>query len=307
MTNRESGVGATGARPHDMGSFVATSTALLERRRYVPPMPDLSQQNLHGRTALVTGAARGLGRAYAHALAAHGADVAVLDIDLASFMQFAGEQAAMTAASTAEEIRAMGRRSIEIACDTTDAAAVRAAVDDIVEQWGRLDIVVCNAGGGSGRPSQSRPSIMDLAEFDVVLRRNLHSTVHTCQAVAPIMRSQSYGKIITVASRAGLEPISDGGYAHYGTAKAAVVMYSKYLAQELGPEGITVSCIAPGSIATGRLAPLFERAGDALVDRIALRRVGTPQDCAGVVAFLAGPASDYLTGAVIPVDGGASR
>jgi 3-oxoacyl-[acyl-carrier protein] reductase len=270
-------------------------------------MSDMSQQDLRGRTALVTGAARGLGRAYAHALAAHGADVAVLDIDLASFMQFAGEQAAMTAPSTAEEIRAMGARSIEIACDTTDASAVRAAVDDIVEQWGRLDIVVCNAGGGSGRPSQSRPSIMDLDEFDVVLRRNLHSTVHTCQAVAPIMRSQGYGKIITVASRAGLEPISDGGYAHYGTAKAAVVMYSRYLAQELGPEGITVNCIAPGSIATGRLAPLFERAGDALVDRIALRRVGTPQDCAGVVAFLAGPASDYLTGAVIPVDGGASR
>ena len=261
---------------------------------------------LLGRTALVTGAARGLGRAYAHALAGLGADVAVFDIDLHSYESFESEREAMTAATTGAEITAMGRKVIELVVDTTDAAAVLDAVNRIVGEWGHLDIVVCNAGGGMGRPGTSRASSMDLDEFDIVLRRNLHSTVHTCLAVAPIMRTQGYGKIITVASRAGLQPPVNGGYAHYGTAKAAVIMYSQYLAQDLGPSGITVNCIAPGSIATGRLAPLFERAGDAMVNRIALRRVGTPDDCAAVVGFLAGPASDYLTGAVIPVDGGAT-
>jgi 3-oxoacyl-[acyl-carrier protein] reductase len=260
---------------------------------------------LAGRVALVTGAARGLGRAYAHVLAAQGADVAVLDVNLASYLEFPAERDGMTANTTGDEIRATGRRVIELEVDTTDAEQVQEAVDQIVSQWGRIDIAVCNAGGGEGRPKWSRASTMDLAEFDRVLQRNLHSTVHTCMAVAPTMKALRYGKIITVASRAGLEPPDGGGYAHYGTAKAAVIMYSRYLAQDLGPDGITVNCIAPGSIATGRLSPMFERAGDDLVNRIALRRVGFPSDCAGVVAFLAGPASDYLTGAVIPVDGGA--
>ena len=87
---------------------------------------------------------------------------------------------------------------------------------------------------------------MDLAQFDAVLRRNLYGTVHTCVAVAPIMKAQGAGKIITVSSQAGRRASSDGGYAHYGTAKAAIIMYTKYLAQDLGPHGIQVNCIAPG-------------------------------------------------------------
>ena len=265
----------------------------------------LEGTTLEGRTALVTGAGRGLGRAYALELARLGADVAVLDVDIRSYRAFEGEAAQMTADTTAAEVEALGRRSIELEVDVTDAGAVAAAVEQIGEAWGRLDIAVCNAGGGIGSPAGSRASTMDLAEFDAVIRRNLYGTVHTCTAVAPLMRAQQYGRIITVSSQAGRRASGDGGYAHYGVSKAAIIMYTRYLAQDLGADGINVNCIAPGFIGTGRLTPMFESAGtDRLTRTVALRRIGTPEDCATVVGFLAGPAADYLTGAVIPIDGG---
>jgi 3-oxoacyl-[acyl-carrier protein] reductase len=263
--------------------------------------------SLQGTCALVTGGGRGLGRAYALHLAALGADVAVLDVDTRSYRDYAGETAQMTAESTALEIEALGRRSIEIEADVGDAAAVQAAVDGIVSAWGRLDIAVCNAGGGLGSPAESKASTMDLDQFDAVLRRNLYGTVHTCTAVAPIMKEQGSGKIITVSSQAGRRASGDGGYAHYGTAKAAIIMYTKYLAQDLGPHGIQVNCIAPGYIGTGRLTPMFEGVGvERLTRSVAARRIGTPEDCARVVGFLAGPESDYVTGTIIPIDGGST-
>ena len=140
---------------------------------------------LEGRCALVTGGGRGLGRAYALQLASMGADVAVLDVDTRSYRDFEREAAQMTAESTALEIEALGRRAIEIEADVGDAAAVQAAVDRIAREWGRLDVVVCNAGGGLGSPAESRASTMDLDQFDAVMRRNLYGTVHTCTAVAP--------------------------------------------------------------------------------------------------------------------------
>jgi 3-oxoacyl-[acyl-carrier protein] reductase len=263
--------------------------------------------SLQGTCALVTGGGRGLGRAYALHLAALGADVAVLDVDTRSYRDYAGETAQMTADSTALEIEALGRRSIEIEADVGDAAAVQAAVDGVVSAWGRLDIAVCNAGGGLGSPAESKASTMDLEQFDAVLRRNLYGTVHTCTAVAPIMKEQGSGKIITVSSQAGRRASGDGGYAHYGTAKAAIIMYTKYLAQDLGPHGIQVNCIAPGYIGTGRLTPMFEGVGvERLTRSVAARRIGTPEDCARVVGFLAGPESDYVTGTIIPIDGGST-
>jgi 3-oxoacyl-[acyl-carrier protein] reductase len=260
---------------------------------------------LEGQIALVTGAGRGLGRAYALELARLGADVAVVDVDVRSYLEFEREASQMTAESTSAEVVALGRRSLELEADVTDAAAVGRAVERLRDAWGRVDIVVCNAGGGLGTRDGSRASTMDLAEFDAVIRRNLYGTVHTCTAVAPIMRAQGSGKIITVASQAGRRASDNGGYAHYGVSKAAIIMYTRYLAQDLGPEGITVNCIAPGYIGTGRLMGMFESMGlDDVVAAVALRRIGTPQDCASVVGFLAGPASDYLSGAVIPIDGG---
>jgi 3-oxoacyl-[acyl-carrier protein] reductase len=281
---------------------VDTASAMGIAARQYEPMP--AQYPLEGQTALVTGAGRGLGRAYALHLAELGADVAVVDRDVRSYRDFEAEEALMTAGSTGEEVSALGRRTTEIEADVTDAAAIAAAVRQVYDEWGRLDIAVCNAGGGIGAPRESRASTMDLDQFDAVVRRNLYGTVFTCTAVAPIMKEQSRGRIITVSSRAGLAPSRDGGYAHYGTAKAAIAMYTRYLAQDLGPFGITVNCIAPGSIGTGRLMPMFEPGMDKLVRSVALRRIGTTQDCAAVVGFLAGPGAAYLTGAVIPIDGG---
>jgi 3-oxoacyl-[acyl-carrier protein] reductase len=125
------------------------------------------------------------------------------------------------------------------------------------------------------------------------------------------MKRQRSGKIITVSSVAGLSASTDGGYAHYGAAKAAIAHYTRYLAQDLGPHGITANCIAPGTITTGRIvATVMPGSVDANRDRterIAVRRLGTVEDCAKVVEFLATDLSDYVSGVVIPIDGGLLR
>ena len=140
---------------------------------------------------------------------------------------------------------------------------------------------------------------------------NLYGTVYFVNAVAPHMKEQKSGRIVTVSSTAGLSPSTDGGYAHYGAAKAAIAHYTRYLAQELGPFGITANCIAPGSIATGRIMAVVIPGGAGAnrdpARRIALRRQGTVDDCAKVVEFLCTDLSDYVTGQVIAIDGGMLR
>jgi 3-oxoacyl-[acyl-carrier protein] reductase len=269
-------------------------------------VPD--EMTLAGRTALVTGSARGLGRAYALHLAQLGADVAVLDIDLRSYREYAAEAALMTADTTAQEVEALGRRALAIEADVTSLTAMQEAVKGIAGEWRRLDIVVCNAGGGIGSPWEARASQLDVDEFDAVLQKNLYGTVNTCVAAAPVLKAQAYGKIITVASISGLRGGRNGAYAHYGVAKAGIVMYTRYLAQDLGHWNVTANCIAPGYVATGRLALAFEAMDEetrvSLNTLNALGRPATPEDCARVVGFLAGPASDYLTGVVVPIDAG---
>lgn len=260
---------------------------------------------LQGKVALVTGAARGIGRAYALRLAERGADVAVVDFDLHSYRDYRLEAEAMRADTVIDEIRDIGTRAVSFEADVTDAAAVNAAVRQIIDEWGRIDIAICNAGGGVGSPEETRASVVEKELVDIVLARNVTGTIHTCQAVAAPMKEQRSGKIVTVGSQAGHRIESHGGYAHYGTAKAAVAKYTQYLARELGPYGVTVNCVAPGYISTGRLAPLLNAMGDEqLLAEVPLGRYGTPQDCAGVIEFLASDLSDYVTGAVIPVDGG---
>lgn len=260
---------------------------------------------LDGQVAIVTGAARGLGRAYALRLAGLGAKVAVIDKDLTSYTEFAAEQRQMTAPTTADEAGKLGVDSVGIEVDVGDPKAIEVAVRQVEDRWGRVDVLVCNAGGGLyGR---FRASELDIDELHEVLRRNLLGTIYTVLAVAPIMKRQRSGKIITVSSQAGSAG-SGSSAAHYGTAKAGIVMYTRYLAQELGPLGITANCIAPGYIGTGRLMERFEQMGlDEIVSRVALRRLGTVEDCARVVEFLATDLSDYVTGAVIPIDGGSTR
>ena len=266
---------------------------------------------LDGKVAIVTGAARGLGRAYARRLAGLGAKVAVADLDLQSYREFDAEAMDMTADSTVAEIEASGGPALGIECDVCDHRGVEAMVARVVEQWSRVDVLVANAGGGRGRPVDTKASTIDPARLDLVVSMNLFGTVYSCNAVAPVMKRLRSGKIVTVSSVAGLSASADGGYAHYGAAKAAIAHYTRYLAQDLGPYGITANCIAPGVIATGRImATVLPGSSDSNRDRseqVALRRLGTVEDCAKVIEFLTTDLSDYVTGAVIPIDGGLRR
>jgi len=266
---------------------------------------------LDGKVAIVTGAARGLGRAYARRLAGLGAKVAVVDRDLKSYVEFAAEAEAMTADSAVAEIVASGGAAIGIEVDVRDPEAVERMVERVVSEWGRVDVLVANAGGGRGRPLDTKASTLDPALLQLVVGMNLFGTVYCCNAVAPIMKQQRSGKIVTVSSVAGTGPSRDGGYAHYGAAKAAIAHYTRYLAQDLGPYGITANCIAPGVIATGRIMqtviPGSASNNQDRTELVALRRLGTVEDCAKVVEFLTTDLSDYVTGAVIPIDGGLLR
>ncbi|MET3953164.1 NAD(P)-dependent dehydrogenase (short-subunit alcohol dehydrogenase family) [Rhodococcus sp. OAS809] len=153
-------------------------------------------------------------------------------------------------------------------------------------------------------PPRRHASLVEEDLVGIVLARNLTGTINTCRAVAAPMKVQRSGKIITVGSQAGHRIESNGGYAHYGAAKAAVAKYTQYLVRDLGPFEITANCVAPGYISTGRLAPLLNAMGDTQLENIPLGRYGTPEDCAGVIEFLANNLSDYVTGAIIPADGG---
>jgi 3-oxoacyl-[acyl-carrier protein] reductase len=262
-------------------------------------------QDLTGRTAIVTGAARGLGRAYALRLARAGADVAIVDLELDSFRHFPEEQAEMTAGSVVEEIEQLGRRALGFEGDLVDPATIRRAVDTVVADWGHLDIIVNNAGGGSySSGSDTAPSNVTPANVSADMDRNLTTALNGSQAAAGPMRRQGSGSIINVATQAAILPM-EPMYAHYGAAKSAVITYSKYLAEELGPDGVRVNVVAPGYIGTGRLLPIFQEAGvERITSGIALRRLGTPEDCASVVEFLAGDGAAYVSGQVISVCGG---
>ena len=266
---------------------------------------------LDGKVAIVTGAGRGLGRAYARRLAGLGAKIAVTDINLKSYAEVDAEAKAMTADSTVDEINAGGGEAIGIEMDVRDERAVQAMVKQVTDRWGRVDILVCNAGGGRGRPVDTKASTLTSELLHLVTEMNYYGTVYCVNAVAPVMKAQKYGKIVTVSSVAGLSSSIDGGYAHYGAAKAAILHYTRYLAQDLGPHGITANCIAPGTITTGRIvATVMPGSADANTDRtekVALRRLGNVDDCAKVVEFLCTDLSDYVTGQCIAIDGGLVR
>jgi 3-oxoacyl-[acyl-carrier protein] reductase len=170
---------------------------------------------LDEKVAIVTGAARGLGRAYAKRLAGLGAKVAVADLNLHSYEEFEAEAKDMRADSTVAEIEATGGTALRIEVDVRDNKAVEAMVARVIQEWGRVDVLVANAGGGHGRPMDTKASTLDPALLQFVTEMNLFGTVYSCDAVALIMKQQRSGKIITVSS-AGTAPSPDGGYAHYG-------------------------------------------------------------------------------------------
>jgi len=257
------------------------------------------------RRALVTGGARGLGRAFAEDLAAAGWDVAVVDRDLEAHREFPEEPFERP---VVDALRALGSNAVGFEASVTDPAALGSAAEALARRWGGIDGLVCNAGGGSGRLDGNRAAEVDIADLGDMLERNLFGTVHTVQACLGLLRaSESPGgaSIVTMSSLNGIEPTMHGGYAHYGIAKAAVAHYSRYLARDLGPEGIRVNCLAPGPIATGRLLRRMAERPEANADvRNALGRTGTAADVVPLVRFLLEPGSAYLTGQVIRIDGG---
>ena len=265
------------------------------------PLP----QRLAGKVALVTGSARGLGRAYAIRLARLGADVVVNDVDLHANREY-DEPLSPGCDTVADEIRALDRRALAVQADVTDEAQVRRMVDEAVATLGTIDVLVCNAGGALVR-GNSMASEVPLADFKRMLDINLAGTIISCQAVAPVMKAQRRGKIVTVGSQAGLRSQGGGGGTSYAVAKAAIQHYTRKLAAELGPYNVTVNAIAPGwilssrAIAGGRASPESRARLEA---EISLKRLGEPEDCAKVVEFLSTDLSDYVTGQIIPICGG---
>ncbi len=240
---------------------------------------------LDGRVALVTGASRGLGRAIALRLAASGAAVV------------AGARADH-ADAVRQEIEQAGGAAVAVALDVTEPASVSAAAETALDRFGRIDILVNNAGIVRDQLLMR----MKRDDWDAVMATNLTSAYACCQAVLRPMLKQRAGRIVNIASVVGQS--GNPGQANYAASKAGLIGFTKSLAQEVASRGITVNVVAPGMIETDMTAGLDERARAALVDRIPMGRLGSPNEVAGVVGFLASDEAAYITGQVVGVNGG---
>ena len=245
--------------------------------------------DLSGQVALVTGAARGLGRAIALSLAEAGADVAL------------GFRSVDAGADLIASIEALGVRALPLAMDVTDLEASRAAIDATVSALGGLDILVNNAGGGIGGPA------IDVTEddFDTVWELNTRSTFFISQHAARRMRDARGGSIVNIASQAGLVALP--GESSYCVSKAAIIHMTRCHAVEWGDYGIRVNAVAPTFIETDGTAealndPAFK--ADTISRVAALHRIGVPTEVSGAVVFLASPAASLITGQTLAIDGG---
>jgi 3-oxoacyl-[acyl-carrier protein] reductase len=241
---------------------------------------------LANKVAVVTGAGRGIGRAVALAYAKMGADVACVS------------RTEENSAKAAAEVEALGRRAWAVAVDVSDTAAVNAAAGKILDDAGRVDILVNNAG-------VTRDNLlmrMSEEEWDTVINTNLKGAFNFTKALTRPFIKQRSGRIINIASVIGL--IGNAGQSNYAASKAALIGFTKSIAKELAPRGITANAIAPGFIETDMTAALDDKVRASIIGNVPLGRFGSPDDIAHAAVFLAMEPSSYITGQVLTVDGG---
>lgn len=237
--------------------------------------------------SLVTGASRGIGRAVAVALAADGHRVAAC---------YRSDAAA--AAETVAAVEAVGGQAMAVEVDVSRADSVDAAFTRVEQAWGRVEVVVANAG-------INRDGLllrMTDEQWGSVLRTDLDGPFHVARRAAGGMVRSRWGRIVLVGSVVALS--GSAGQANYGAAKAGLVGLARCVARELGSRGVTVNLVAPGPIATAMTDPLSDERREQMTAQVPLGRFGTPEEVAAVVAFLCSDAAGYVSGAVIPVDGG---
>ncbi len=250
----------------------------------------LDRFKLDGKTALVTGGGQGIGQGYAHALAEAGASVAIVDIN------------PTTAQEVAEEIRELGQQSIAIEADITSSAGAKRMVESVVEEWGRLDIAVNNAG----RTIWGNTEDVTAEDWDKVMDLNLKGVFLCAQAEARIMIPQKYGKIINTASMSGSIVNKPQNQASYNTSKAGVIHLTKSLAAEWALHGIRVNSISPGYTLTALVnkIPTVAQHLPYWTELTPVGRLGEVDDLKGAMVFLASDASDFVTGHDLIIDGG---
>jgi 3-oxoacyl-(acyl-carrier-protein) reductase len=241
---------------------------------------------LTGQACLVTGGSRGIGRAIALELGRHGAFVAVGY----AHNKAAGEE-------VAAEIAKSGGKAFAFGCDVQDPAAIEPAVASVVERFGKIDVLVNNAGITRDRSLAK----MSSEEWDAVLQTNLTSVFHLTARVLPHMVKAGYGRIINISSVIGIH--GNFGQANYAAAKAGIIGFTKSAALELARKGVTVNAIAPGFIETEMIAAMPDEVRARILEKIPMGRFGRPEEIAQAVAFLVSN-GDYITGQVITIDGG---
>ena len=242
---------------------------------------------LEGKTAIITGASRGIGKAVALEFARQGANIAFTDLRYDEIAQ-----------ETEKEIAALGVKAKMFASNAADFAATNATVDEIVKEFGRVDILVNNAG----ITKDGLMMRMSEGQWDAVIGVNLKSAFNFIHACTPVMMKQRSGSIINMASVVGVH--GNAGQSNYSASKAGMIGLAKSIAQELGSRGIRANAIAPGFIITDMTAGLPEEVKAEWAKKIPLRRGGTPEDVANIATFLASDMSSYVSGQVIQVDGG---
>ena len=248
------------------------------------------QFDLTGKVAIVTGASRGLGQIFGRALAKAGADLVITAREREKLLPFQ------------EEIEGLGRKCVPVALDVRDHASIQAATDEAFAAFPQIDILVNNAGCNVRKPA------LDVTwdDWNLILETNLRGTFFVAQAVARRMVERQYGRIINIGSVTCVAGYA--GLAPYGASRGGVKQMTMSLADDWGPHGVTVNCLAPGWFKTEQNKVMYEDQEwvSYLSDRIPLKRPGKPTDLEGIVVFLASDASEYITGQTILVDGGIS-